>query len=92
MRGGANRRVNRAAQRLISAAAGRLPRYITVAPGERAIASKGELAASRALRTLEHHPAHGFGKGRVADPVKYHLHHRALAQIGITSLGHGSQR
>ena len=87
MGGVADRRVNIAAQRLGSAAAGGAHRGGSIGAGERPVASEAELAPGRALRSFEDDAAYRLGEGRMAHAVEDDLHDRALVRIALARFG-----
>ena len=80
MRRIAHRLIDRAVQRLFGDIAGAAPGGVARLPAiERSIASEGELTPGRSIRALEHHAAHGFRKGGMAQTIEDDLRNRLLA-------------
>ena len=74
----ANRRVDRAGERVFGDLPGAAPTVGVRLTSERSVAGEGELAARGAGRAFINDAADAVREGRVADPVEHHLGDRPL--------------
>ncbi len=79
----ADRRIDRAAQRLVGDALGRLPAWPARRSRKAAVAGEGELAPGAPLRPLIDHPAHTARPGGMRHAVEHDLRDRALARLAL---------
>ncbi len=82
----ADRRIDRAGERIFGDLPGAAPAVGVRLAGERSVAGEGELAAGGARRAFINDAADGAREGWVADPVEHDLSYRALA-VGVLVAG-----